>query len=84
MQQSRKHVSIKNLINKARKMWCSILKKGHKVETVETYIKLTDSVVTCKCWGNSISKKDIVASKYKRFRLSICKQILRVKQTQVI
>ena len=60
-----------------------------KEKAIGTYLKLVDSLVkpvilhACDCWGDSM-KKEILASKFEQFLMSICKQILGVKNLPTI
>ena len=81
----KKHVGIENLLNKAKKAWFSIQKILHKSKekTVDTYLKLIDSLIkpiilyACESWGDSL-KKEFFANKIEKFHVSMYKQVLGV------
>ena len=83
----KKCVGIQNLPKKSKKTWFSIQKmlSKSKEKTIGTYLKLVVSLVkpavlyVYGCWDDSM-KKEIFANKIVQFHMSMCKQILGVKE----
>ena len=81
------HAGIENLVNKARKAWFTIQRSllKSKEKTVNTYLKLFDTIVKpillygCETWGD-ISTKKLFESKVEKLHLSVCKQVLGVNK----
>ena len=81
----KKHQGIENLINKAKKS-VFILKPflcKSEGKPVNTYLNLIDTTIkpvvlyACESWGNPKDQNNL--SKIEKFNLSLCKQILGVK-----
>ena len=81
----KKHQEIENLINKAKKSWFILQRFLYKSEgkTVNTYLNLTDTTIkpvvlyACESCGDPKGQNN--STKIEKFHLSLCKQILRVK-----
>ena len=79
------HKGILNLVNKARKAWFFIQKtlSNSKEKTVQTYLKLFESLIkpillyASESWGDITTSK-LYENKLEKLHLSICKQILGV------
>ena len=81
----KKHKGIENLINKAKKSWFILQRFLYKSEgkTVDTYLNVIDTTIkpvelhACESWGDPKYQNNL--SKIEKFHLSLCKQILGVK-----
>ena len=83
----KKKVGIWNLLQKSKKAWFAIQKMlfKSKGKTVNSYIKLIDSIIkpitlyACESWGDSL-KKGFFNDEIEKFHLSMCRQVLGVKR----
>ena len=81
----KKHQGIKNLKNKAKKLWLLYKSEG---KTVNSYLNLIDTTIktvvfyACKSYGDPKDQNSL--RKIEKFHLSLCKQILGVKNNTSI
>ena len=81
----KKRQRIENLINKAKTSWFILRRFLHKSreKTANTYLNLIDTTIkpvvlyACESWGDPKDQNNL--SKIGKFYLSLCKQILGVK-----
>ena len=84
----KKHQGIEHLINEAKNSWFILQRFLYKSEgkTVNTYLNLIDTTITrvvlyaYESWGDPKDQNNF--SKIEKFHLSLCKQILEVKNNR--